>query len=129
MMSLLFLFCDDLPAEKFAYMCLIKHCFIELQFIKDVTVSGDEEVAMSIFDGAEVMDHQVEEAQKGTPVLPHFQYTRVSFKLLINRNRLTHFQELIVYRVMHGILCGSLLKGQSGAEPYPRLDQFSVWVC
>jgi hypothetical protein len=58
-------------------------------------VLGDEEVAMSIFDGDEVLDQQTEEAEKGTPVLPHFQYTRVSFMLHINRNRLTLSEQLI----------------------------------
>jgi hypothetical protein len=75
-----------------------------------VTVSGDEEVAMSVFDGGDVLDHQMEEAQKGTPVLPHFQYTRVSFKLPINRSRLTHFEQLIVFRLVHSILFGSSLR-------------------
>lgn len=49
-----------------------------------LSVSGDEEVAVSISEGNETLDHRMEEAQKGTPVLPHFQYTRASFKLNMN---------------------------------------------
>ncbi|PNF25668.1 hypothetical protein B7P43_G00632 [Cryptotermes secundus] len=42
----------------------------------DSVSEGDEEVAVSISEGDETLDHRMEEAQKGTPVLPHFQYTR-----------------------------------------------------
>jgi hypothetical protein len=62
-----------------------------------LSVSGDEEVAVSISERNETLDHRMEEAQKGTPVLPHFQYTRASFKLNMNRNRVK-FCENFMYR-------------------------------
>jgi hypothetical protein len=48
-----------------------------------LSFSGDEEVAVSMSEDSESLDHHMEEAQKATPVLPHFQYTRVNFKLHI----------------------------------------------
>jgi len=48
-------------------------------------------MALSVSDGGETQDCQTE-AQKGTPVLPHFQYTRVSFKLHMNRNGVKCFE-------------------------------------
>jgi hypothetical protein len=50
-----------------------------------LSVSGDEEVAVAMSEDSETLDHHMEEGQKPTPVLPHFQYTRVNFKLHIIR--------------------------------------------
>jgi len=50
-----------------------------------LSVSGDEEVAVSMSEDSEALDHHMEETQKATPVLPRFQYTRVNFKLHILR--------------------------------------------
>jgi hypothetical protein len=65
-----------------------------------LSVSADEEVAVSMSEGSESFDHHIEEAQKATPVLPHFQYTRVNFKLHII------VTPLFVYRDVYSIWLG-----------------------
>jgi hypothetical protein len=59
-----------------------------------LSVTGDEEVAVSMSEDSETLDHHMEEAQKATPVLPHFQYTRVNFKLHIIRILLFVYEEV-----------------------------------
>jgi hypothetical protein len=51
-------------------------------------------VAVAMSEGSEILDHHMEEAQKTTPVLPHFQYTRVNFKLHIIRTLLFVYREV-----------------------------------
>jgi hypothetical protein len=65
-----------------------------------LSVSGDEEMAVSLSEGIETLDHHMEEVQKATPVLPHFQYTRVNFKLHMIRTL------LFVYREVYSIWLG-----------------------
>jgi hypothetical protein len=80
-------------------------------------VPGDEEVAMSVSEGGEALDHRMEEAQKGTPVLPHFQYTRASFKLNVNRSRVKLYEHSdYVQREVHNILLGPSWRVQSGTD-------------
>lgn len=74
-------------------------------------VLGDEGVAVSGPEGSETLDHRMEDAQKGTPVLPHFQYTRVSFKPNMNRTT-AKLCEFFVYKEVHNILLVPLSKVQ-----------------
>jgi hypothetical protein len=88
------------------------------------SVSGDEGVATSVSEGSETLDHRMEEAQKRTPALPHFQYTRASFKINMNRN-ISKLCEYFMFREMHNIL---LVPPWGGGPVRHRLPQYLEWV-
>ena len=86
-LCLLLLLFGALPVENLSLLCQVKINIASLSCysskIQVLSVSGDEELAVSMSEDSETLDHHMEVAQKATPVLPHFQYTRVNFELHI----------------------------------------------